>query len=149
MKIALSAETTVDLPKDLLEKYDIHTIPFSVILGEETRFDGDLVPQDIFDYVEKTGILPKTSAVNVKEFAHYFAELLKTYDAIIHVSLSSEISCAYANGVEASKKYKNVIVIDSRSLSTGIALPLLYGRKLIDEGKDLEDVVDGIKARIP
>ena len=33
MKIAISAESTIDLPKILLEEYDIHTIPFQVLLG--------------------------------------------------------------------------------------------------------------------
>ena len=34
MKIAITAESTIDLPKELLEKYEIKTIPFQVMLGE-------------------------------------------------------------------------------------------------------------------
>ena len=42
MKIAISAESTVDLTKQLLEQFDIHTVPFSVILGEEAKLDGEV-----------------------------------------------------------------------------------------------------------
>lgn len=59
MKIAVSAETTVDLTKDLLKEFDIHTVPFTVLLGDAARLDGDVDCEEIIDYVAKTGILPR------------------------------------------------------------------------------------------
>ena len=47
MKIAITAESTIDLTKELLEKYNIKTIPFSVILGDEEYKDGEI---KFFDY---------------------------------------------------------------------------------------------------
>ena len=64
MRIAISAESTIDLPKELLEKYEIYTIPFTIILGEETALDGEVDSKVLFDYTDKTGKLPKTSAIN-------------------------------------------------------------------------------------
>lgn len=84
MKIAISAESTIDIQKDLLVKYDIHIVPFAVTLGERTAFDGDITPQEIFDFVDKTGQLPRTSAVNEFQFEEHFKALLKNYDAVIH-----------------------------------------------------------------
>ena len=40
MKIAISCETTVDLPEEILTKFDIKTVPFSILLGEEMILDG-------------------------------------------------------------------------------------------------------------
>jgi len=34
MKIAISAESTIDLPKNLLAEFDIHTVPFTILLGD-------------------------------------------------------------------------------------------------------------------
>ena len=102
MKICISAESTIDLPKTLLEEFDIHTVPFSVLLGETLGLDGVVTPPEIFDYVDRTGVLPKTSAVNQVQFEDYFEELLKDYDAIIHFSLSSDLSSAYQNAVNAA-----------------------------------------------
>ena len=51
MKIAISAESTIDLTKELLEKFDIHTVPFSVILGAEAKLDGEISNQELFNYV--------------------------------------------------------------------------------------------------
>ncbi len=36
MNIAISAENTIDLPKELLDKYNIHIISFNITLGDQT-----------------------------------------------------------------------------------------------------------------
>lgn len=149
MKIALSSETTIDLPKSLLEKYNIKTVPFSLLLGNESKFDGEISTDEIIEFVNKTKILPKTGAVNQIQYEEHFSSILKEYDGIIHISTSSEVSSAYNNAVIASKSFKNVYVIDSKSLSTGIALISIYARKLIDNGLDIQEIVEKCKARIP
>ena len=126
MKIAISVESTVDLSKELLKQYNLEMIPFTVLLGETSYLDGDITSQDIFDFVAKEKILPKTSAINDFQYREYFDGLLaKGYDAIIHISLSSEISSSFSHGELASTKYDNVYMIDSRSLSTGVVTLLL------------------------
>ena len=134
MKIAISAETTIDMPKELLEKYNIHTVPFSILLGDEDRLDGELPPTEIFEYVQKTGVLPKTSAINEFTYTEYFKGLLSEYDAIVHISLSSGISCACNNAKAAAAGLQNIYIIDSQSLSTGIALLAIYASKLAAKG---------------
>ena len=150
MKIAISAESTLDLSKELIKQYDVHIIPFTVLLGEDAYLDGDINAQDIFDYVDKNKILPRTSAVNEFQYREYFKGLLdQGYEAIIHISLSSEISTSCSQAINASKKFDNVYVIDSRSLSTGIALQAIYARKLVNKGLNPQEIVEKVKARIP
>lgn len=149
MKIAISTESTLDIPRELQKQYDINVIPFTVILGDKSGYDGDITPLEIFDYVDKTGILPKTSAVNEYQFDKHFTKLLKNYDAVIHISLSSQISSACQNAIQTSSIMKNVYVIDSESLSTGIALLAIYARKLADQGLAPEEIVEKVKNRIP
>lgn len=149
MKIAISTESTLDIPKELQKQYDISVIPFTVILGDKSGFDGDITPLEIFDYVDKTGILPKTSAVNEYQYDKHFTKLLRNYDAIIHISLSTGISSACANAIHAASILKNVYIIDSQSLSTGIALLAIYARKLADKGLAPEQIVEKVEARIP
>ena len=150
MKIAISAESTLDLSKELIKEYDIHVIPFTVLLGEDAYFDGDISSQDIFDYVAKTKVLPRTSAINEFQYREYFGKLLESgYDAVIHISLSSEISSSCSQAINAAKKMDNVYVIDSRSLSTGIALEVIYAAKLAKKGLDPKTIVEKVNARIP
>ena len=138
MKIAISTESTLDIPKELQKEYDINVIPFLVILGDKSAVDGEITPQDIFDYVDQTGNLPKTSAINEFQYDQYFSKLLRTHDAVIHLCLSSGISSSCSNAMRAASIMKNVYVIDSQSLSSGIALLAIYARKLANKGLDPE-----------
>lgn len=149
MKICISAESTIDLPKEILDEFDIKTIPFTVLLGEDARLDGEVTPPEIFDYVDRTGTLPRTSAINEIQFEEYFTKLLKEYDEVIHISLSSEISSACNNAFNVANNMEHVHVIDSRSLSTGIALEAIYASKLVKEGLKVEEIIEKVKERIP
>ena len=135
MKIVISAESTIDLPQEMLDKFDIHTTPFTINFNDKLVEDHFGVSKEIFEFVDKTKKLPKTSAVSPDQFQTHFENLKKDYDAIIHISLSSLISSAYNNACLVAKDMENVFVVDSKSLSTGIALLAIRGKELVDQGK--------------
>ena len=150
MKICISAESTIDLPRELLDEFNIKTVPFTITLGEKNGLDGVTTPEEIFDYVDRTGVLPKTSAVNIAQFDEYFNNLLKEYDEVIHFSLSSDMSSAYQNACTVASELKGKVhVVDSMSLSTGIALLAIYASKLVKEGLTADEIVKKVSERIP
>lgn len=149
MKIAITAESTIDLPKEILEEFDIKTLPFTVILGDKEYADGEIKTPQIFEYVSQNKILPKTSAINKMQYLDFFKSQLKTHDAIVHFCLSSQISSACSNAIDASHELKNVFVIDTKSLSTGIALLAIYARQLADSGEDAEEIAKKCESRVP
>ncbi len=141
MKIAVSVESTNDLTQRLLTKYDIKSIPFEIVLSDKTFKDGELTTLELFDYVDKSGVLPKTNALNEFEYTEYFEGLLKDYDAVVHIALSSGLSSSCGNAERASKALNNVYVVDSLSLSTGIGLLAIHARELADKGVSAEEIV--------
>ena len=150
MKIAISAESTIDLSAELLKKYDIHTLPYTIILGNKEYVDGETInPTQIFEFVAANKILPKTTAINETEYTEYFEGLLKDYDAVVHFCLSSKISSACSHAQAAAEKIENVFVVDSKSLSTGIALLAIYAKKLADKGFSAEEIFTKANERVP
>lgn len=148
MKIAISTESTLDLPKELIEKYDISIIPFEINLDGKTFYDGELTTAEMFEYVDRTGILPKTTAINEFRYQEYFQELLKKYDAVIHICLSSGITSSTNNAKNAANGIKNCYVVDSKSLSTGIALLAIYARQLADKDLSPAQIYDKVSKRV-
>lgn len=148
-KIAISLDSACDLSKELIEKYDFKIIPFGVNLGDKFFYDGEITPEEIFEYADNNKTLPKTNAVNEESFKEHFAKILNDYDAIIHFDISSEMSSAYQNAVNASKNFKNVYVVDSRTLSTAISLEAIYAKKLTETMDDPAKIVELVKKRIP
>ncbi len=149
MKIAISAESTIDLTKELLEQYDIKIVPYSIQLGNKFGNDGEITSEEIISYVNQTGVLPKTSAINEYQYNEHFERLLKDYDAVVHFTLSSGISLACTNAKNAASKLKNVFIVDSQSLSTGIALLAIYGRELANAGALAPEIAQKCEERVP
>ncbi len=152
MKIKISVDSTADFSKELLEKYNIHTIPLCVGLGDDIYLDGETInPEMIYDYVKKTKKLPKTSAVNSEQYREHFEKIFEEgYDAIIHLNLSSEMSVTHNNAKMLAEEMKNIYVIDSQTLSTGTALQAVYAAELAKSEKySPEQIVEMVKNRIP
>ena len=141
-KIAVSVESSADLTTELIEKYDVKVIPYHITLDGEIFNDGEKSPEELFAFVDKTGTLPKTTALNEFEYAEYFEKLKKDYDAVIHLCLSGGITSSCNNALRAAANVKNVFVVDSRSLSMGTGLLAIFARELVNGGKSPKEIVD-------
>ena len=147
MKIRMTADSTCDLPMEILRDYHVGTVPLSVIINGEVFHDGvDVAPRDIFRAAE-AGQSVRTAAVNTYEYREFFKSQLKDCDQLVHVCLGSGFSTCYSDAVEASREMDNVFVVDSRNLSTGSGLLVLEGLKMIREGaasgKDIAEALQG------
>ena len=155
MRIQISAESTVDLTKEIIEKNNVAVVPFNLTLGDKIGLDGEITSSEIIDFVNQTGILPKTSAINEYQYTEFFTNLLKDSDYIVHFTLSSGISLTNSNANRAAEAINaqagetKVFVIDSKSLSTGIALLVLYACELLKEGLTAQEIYDKCVARVP
>ena len=67
--VKIICDSSCDLSEELIKEYNLTLVPFNVLLGDKEYKDGvDLTPAMIFDYVDKTNVLPKTSAINSYAF---------------------------------------------------------------------------------
>ena len=154
MNIKILADSTCDLPKELVEKHNITIVPLTVIKNGESFSDGITIsPSDIFSHVANGGSLCSTAAVSVGEYADRFEKFSGSYDAVFHINISSEFSCSYQNACLAAADYDNVYVIDSRNLSTGQGLVVLKACKMAETcsdpaqmQKELQDFTEKIEA---
>lgn len=147
MKIAISAESTHDLNQALIERYDVKTVPFEIVLKDQCFKDGEICAEEIFAFVEKEKGLPKTNALNEFEYTEYFESLKKDYDAVIHICLSGEMSSSCNNAKRAAQSVGNVYIVDSRNLSTGIGLLVIYARELADMGLEPLEIQKRVQER--
>lgn len=148
MNIKISADSVVDLSDELIKKYDISIAPLFITLGEETKLDGvDITTEQLFEYVDKTGDLPKTASPSAELYSDFFKKNLENAEYIIHFVISSKISSCYENAKKAAGRFDGrVFVIDSRSLSSGIALLALYASERAQEGVPAEQIAQECNA---
>ena len=146
MKIRICADSTCDLSPELVAKYDISVIPLYIVKDGASFADGlEITPQDIYDHVRAGGSMCSTAAVSVADYEAFFAEQLKSSDALLHFHISSEMSACYQNACIAAENLPNVFPVDSRNLSTGIGQLVITAAELAAEGKlsakEIYDVV--------
>ena len=150
MNIKITSDSTCDLSKELLEKYDIAIVPLTVIKDDKAYTDGiTITTDDIFAHVAAGGNLCSTTAGSMGDYLEEFKKYADSYDAVVHISLSSELSSSYQNACLAAEEFSNVAVIDSQNLSTGQGLVVLKACELASSASSLEEIKQKLKEFTP
>lgn len=148
--IVITADSTCDLPQELIDKYDIKIFPLSVLLGEKVYHDGvDIKPSDIYDFVEKTGELPKTAAVTPSEYHEVFKRFADDGKKIVHIGFSSALSSSYQNACVAAEEFERVYCVDSKNLCTAMGLLVLKACDYREKGMDAKRIADKVNRLVP
>ena len=148
--IVITADSTCDLPQELIDKYDIKIIPLSILLGEKVYHDGvDIKPSDIYDFVEKTGELPKTAAVTPSEYHEVFKRFADDGKKIVHIGFSSALSSSYQNACVAAEEFERVYCVDSKNLCTAMGLLVLKACDYREKGIDAKRIADKVNRLVP
>ncbi len=150
MKIKITSDSTTDLGPELIERYNISILPLGVTLGDKTYQDGiDITPDDIYAHHAKTGELPKTSAANLSDCIDFFKKFTDEGYAVVHFSISSEMSSTFNNSRMAAMEFENVYAIDTKNLSTGGGLLVVAAAEMAKNGMSASEIVDEIEKLIP
>lgn len=152
--IRIITDSTCDLSKELIEKYNIRVIPLHVSFpGDDTEYlDGvNINSEQLYDLATKLNVLPKTGAVNVVEFIKVFEEELAKGNEIFYVGIGSGLSSSYNNACIAREQFPDskIVVLDGQNLSTGTGLIVIKAARLAKEGKLLEEIKEICEKTVP
>ena len=149
-EVIITADSTCDLPNEIVSKRNITIFPLSILLGDKEYSDGvDISPNDIYSFVDSTSELPKTAAVSPNKYFKVFEEAVNSGKKVVHIGLSSAISSSYQNAVIASQEFKDVYCVDSKSLCTAMGLLVLKACDFRDKGMDAKKIADKINKLVP
>ena len=145
--IKILSDSTCDLSKELVERYDLGIIPLYVRLGDEEYQDGvNISPEELYKWSDEHGETPKTAAPSIEDISKYLDP--DSSDEYIIFTISSSMSASFNNvrlAAENLEMSDRVYVIDSANLSTGIGLLVLYAAELKKAGKSAEEIVQEIE----
>ena len=148
--VKIISDSTSDLSKELIDKYDIDIIPLHILLGDKEYRDGvDITPQDIYKWADENKTTPKTSAVSIEDTVNVFKKYIDNGDEIITFAISEDMSTT-ANvmrlAAEELSATDKIHVIDSANLSTGIGHLVVEAAVLAKEGKNADYITDYIES---
>lgn len=134
-KVKIVADSTCDLNPELLERYQIEVIPLNVNLGDKSCLDGvDVHTPDLFEYYNRTGKLPTTSAPTPAYYEDFYRRWTEEGWEVVHFSISSELTVTPNIAKMAAEKFDTVFPIDSRNVSCGMGILAIKAAELRDEG---------------
>ena len=145
MKIII--DSTTDLPKELIEKYDIEVLPLRVLIDDKEYTDKETISVDQVYDAMKRGICPKTSLPNPKKTYELFREYASKGIDFIFYSISSKISGTFQNASliieDLKKEFPKVKMdaVDTLAGSIGAGLIALQGAKLAERGISFENIL--------
>ena len=136
MAIKITADRIIDLSKEELDELNISTISCYINLVGVSYSDlEDIFPEDVFSHFEKRRELAKTAAKSPEIYSEFFEQFTSKGDTVIHFAASSGTSAICDNAKIAAEKLKGVFVVDTLTLSNGIALLAKYAISLIRQGE--------------
>ena len=142
--IKIVSDSTCDLPKELIEKYNIQIVPLHIILEDKEYLDGvEITPDEIYDWSEQAQDTPKTSAVGFEEVMKALKPIVGTEDEMIVFTISGKMSTTvnvFRMAAEELEIEDKVSVIDSETLSSGVGLLIIETAEMNLEGKSREEI---------
>jgi len=143
--VKIITDSTCDLEKSTLKEFDIAVIPLSVNLDGKVFRDGiDLPLEEMYRLIDKTGTLPKTSAPTPGEFVEFFRRFKED---IVFIGISSNSSATVQNArlAAADLPGRSIQVVDSLSLSSGLALQVIEAALLARDGLTAAEIARKIE----
>lgn len=148
--VIITADSPADLSGDLTARFNVKVMPLHIILDGKSYRDGiDITSENLFDYYDKNKVLPSTAAVSSAEYLDFFDKLTNGGSSVVHLSLSSEISSTHQNAALAARGREDIYVVDTKNLSSGMALLVLFACELRDGGHSAAEIFERLTQLLP
>ena len=145
--VIITTDSVCDMPKELLERYQVRMIPLTISEGDHSYKDGvDFTPDDIYELYDSQHLLPKTSAISPQEFIDFFTPLTQDGSEVVHIDISSACSATYQNACMAASELEGVFPVDSLHLTLGQGLLVIEACRLRDAGLSAREIAEQLPA---
>lgn len=150
--IKIVTDSTADVPKELLERYDIRVVPINIQFGMETYQEGiDIDRPTFFRKLEE--VMPTSSQPAPGQLVEVYRELAEDGHSIISIHVTSKHSGTYQSALLAKSMLPEaeIEVFDTLSISIGTGYQVLATARAAEEGKSMGEIIqtlEGIRSRM-
>lgn len=144
--VKLITDSSADLSKELLDKYNISVVPLTINLEGKEYLEGvNISSEEFFEKMFESRVLPKTSQPSPSAFAEKFRELSGS-DALLCLTISSGLSGTYQSAcIGKDISGTNVTVFDTLAGSLAHGLQLIKAAELSSEGFAVDEIIQKLR----
>lgn len=153
MSYTLASDATLDLPIDLIEKFNIAVVPMTFTLDDEEiqhyPDERNMTTEDFYEAL-KQGKKSVTSQINPASYVEFFSPILEKGEDILYVCFTSGLSGTYQSALLAKDMLeedfpeRTIQVVDSLCASAGQGFFVYLAALKKEEGLSLEELTDWV-----
>jgi DegV family protein with EDD domain len=153
-RIALITDSTCDVPRELIERYDIIVVPMHLIWGDEMFRDRvDIAPETFYRRLAEDAEYPTTAHPTPEEFLAAYRNVIQAgAEEIVVIAISSEQSGAFQSASQAGTMIDHAVhVFDSRSNTMGLGWQVLAAARARESGAAPSGMIqagDGVRQNL-
>ena len=144
--VAIVTDSVADLPPRVAEEFGITVVPLVVRFGTDLYRDSlDLSPDQFYERLRTSKILPATSVPPPVAFADVYDKLAQKTNEIVVISLTAKLSATYQVALQAAglmKKKCRVEVLDSEWAIMAQGFIAIAAARAAQAGASLDEVLD-------
>lgn len=141
--IKLVCDSLSDIPKELIDKYDIQVVPLTVIFDEKEYIDGiDISKEKFYKMLRSSEDIPKTSQCTYIQFRDIFKKYVSQGSDILYIGGSSSASGTLQSATMARNDLDgNIYIFDTKNLSIGSGCLVLSAAEMIAKGENIINII--------
>ena len=128
MAIKIVTDSTCDIARETVERFEISVVPAYVLFGEESFRQGvDINPTQFYARLQSSAQLPSTSQPTPRDFTAVMEPLIAAGDQVVCITVPKELSGTYNSAMQAASQFEDgaVTVIDAGTASVGHMLQVI------------------------
>lgn len=140
-KIAISTDSNSGFFPQDAEKFGIFVLPMPFLINTTPYLENVNLTQEKFYELLAGNASVATSQPSIGDLTDLWTEILKEYDEVVHIPMSSGLSNSCATASNVAKEFDGkVFVADNHRISVTMKDSVLDAIKLRDEGKNAAEI---------
>ena len=140
-KIAVVTDSNSGITQEQAKEYGVNVLPMPFFINGETYFeDIDLTQEQFYEKLENDAEI-STSMPAVGSVTDLWDSLLKEYEEILHIPMSSGLSSSCETAIMLSQEYEGrVQVVNNQRISVTQKQSVLDAAELVKRGLNAEEI---------
>ncbi len=147
MKVAVVTDTNSGVTPEFAKEIGVTVVPMPFLIDGEEYFENVNLTQEKFYEKIMSGANVSTSQPNVNSVTETWRELLKAYDEIVYIPMSSGLSGSCASAINFAKEFNGKVeVVDNHRISVTQKQSVIDAVNLAKAGKSAKEIKDYLMA---
>lgn len=142
-KIKIVTDSTMDMPKEIIDSLGIVVVPLAITINGETYLDRvNLDPVEFIKMMQNSDELPKSSQPSAGAFLEVYDRLGQEGYEVLSIHMTGKMSGTVRSAESAAGMTETkVTVIDSQFISKALSFQVREAAEMANQGKSLDEIL--------